>query len=140
MVYHYSTNLHILPLHILHETWSGKVFSLQYLPIIVTIFVAAEITIRLTKDIYKTRKINETRLRLLKLNWIIPTQNRRFNNKLFHIKYVLLPYLLDSYSSMILSRIQNPQTKISIKSVGAVIFIVVLVIVLTGVVLKISST
>jgi len=76
----------------------------------------------------------------LKLNWIIPTINKRFNNELFHIKYVLLPYLLDSYSSMILSRIQNPQTKISIKSVGAVIFIVVLVIVLTGVVLKISST
>ena len=52
-------------------------FLMQYLQIIVTLMVAGDIILKLSQDIYKTRKKQKTRKGLLKLNWIIPDLKRK---------------------------------------------------------------
>ena len=107
--------------------------SMQYLQTIVTIFVAGEITIRLSKDIYKTREKQKTREGLLKLNWTIPNIANEIEDKLFLKKYILFTYLLDSNFSIILKWIRNSLTSFSIKATGSIIAAVVLSIILTGI-------
>jgi hypothetical protein len=114
-------------------------FSMQYLQMISAILIVGEITNRLLKDIYKTRKKQKTREGLLKLNWTIPNITNEIENKFFLKKYILFSYLLDNYFSIILKCIHSPQTKLSIKSTGTIIFTIVLVIILTGIMLKIFS-
>ena len=110
--------------------------TMQYLQTITAIFIAGEITNRLLKDIYKTREKQKTREGLLNLNWTIPNVMNEIENKISLKKYILFSYLLDNNSSMILKWIYNPQTKKLIKSTGAVVFVVLLVIILTGITLK----
>lgn len=81
--------------------------SMQYLQLIVTIFVAGEITFRLSKDIYKTREKQKTREGLVKLNWTSP-----------------------NVANEIL------QTKFPIKSIGSIIATIILCIILSGIILK----
>jgi hypothetical protein len=86
-------------------------FSMQYLQMIAAILIVGEITNRLLKDIYKTRKKQKTREGFLKLNWTIPNITNEIENKFFLKKYILLSYLLDNYFSKILKCIHSPQTK-----------------------------
>jgi hypothetical protein len=102
----------------------------------VTIFVAAEIIFRLSKDIYKTREKQKTREGLLKLNWTSPNIVNEIENKFFLKKYILFAYLLDNNFLIILRFIHNPQTKFSIKATMSIIAAVVSGIILTGVMLK----
>jgi len=120
----------------LNQIKSGKMLTMQYLQTITAIFIAGEITNRLLKDIYKTREKQKTREGLLNLNWTIPNVMNEIENKISLKKYILFSYLLDNNSSMILKWIYNPQTKKLIKSTGAVVFVVLLVIILTGITLK----
>jgi hypothetical protein len=46
--------------------------SIQLLQMAVAVIVASETTIRLSKDIFKTRKKQKARMGLLKLNWTFP--------------------------------------------------------------------
>ncbi len=46
---------------------------IQYLQIIVSMLISGGIAVRMSEDIYKTRKIQKNRNGLLELNWIIPT-------------------------------------------------------------------
>ena len=123
----------------LNQIKSGKMLTMQYLQTITAIFIAGEITNRLLKDIYKTREKQKTREGLLNLNWTIPNVMNEIENKISLKKYILFSYLLDNNFSMILKWIYDPQTKQLIKSTGAVIFVVVLVIILTGIILKTFS-
>lgn len=115
---------------------SGKMLSMQYLQTIVAIFVAGEITLRLSKDIYKTREKQKTREGLIRLNWTIPDVVNKIEDKLFPKKYILFAYLLDFNFSVILKWIRDWQTKFSIKATGSIIVAVVLSIILTGIMLK----
>jgi len=114
-------------------------FSMQYLQTIAAILIVGEIANRLSKDICKTREKQKNREGLLKLNWAIPNIANEIENKFFLKKYILFSYLLNDDFSRILKWINSPQTKLLIKSAGAIIFTVVLVITLTGIVLKIFS-
>jgi len=67
-------------------------FSMQYLQMIAAILIVGEITNRLLKDIYKTRKKQKTREGLLKLNWTIPNITNEIENKFFLKKYILFSY------------------------------------------------
>jgi hypothetical protein len=110
--------------------------SMQYLQMIVTILVAGEIIFRLSNDIYKTREKQKTRQGLLKLNWAIPSIRNEIEYKLFQKKHILFRYLLDNKFTRILRFIHNPQTKLSIKAFGSIIATVVLIIILSGIILK----
>jgi hypothetical protein len=123
----------------LNRIKSGNMFSMQYLQTIAAILIVGEIANRLSKDICKTREKQKNRERLLKLNWAIPNIANEIENKFFLKKYILFSYLLNDDFSRILKWINSPQTKLLIKSAGAIIFTVVLVITLTGIVLKIFS-
>lgn len=107
--------------------------SVQYLQTIVTILVSGEIIFRLLRDIYKTREKQKTREGLIKLNWTIPNVAYKIEDKFFLRKYILFTYLLDSSFFIILKRIRNSQTKLSIKATGSIAAIVVLTIILTGI-------
>lgn len=107
--------------------------SMQNLQVIVTIFVASEITIRLSKDIYKTIEKQKTREGLIKLNWTIPNIANEIEEKFFLKKYILFTYLLDSNFFSILKWVRDTRTKFSIKATGSVIATVVLSIILTGI-------
>jgi hypothetical protein len=107
--------------------------SMQYLQTIVTIFIAAEIIFRLSKDIYKTKQKQKSRQGLLKLNWVIPNLTDEIENKFYLKKYILFTYLLDNNLSIVLKWIHNPQTKFSIKATGSIIGVLVLSIILTGI-------
>lgn len=50
---------------------------------IVTVIVSGGITVKLSKDIYKTREKQKTRKGLLKLNWTIPNIENVIENKFF---------------------------------------------------------
>jgi hypothetical protein len=56
---------------------------MQYLQMIVTVIVSGGITVKLSKDIYKTREKQKTRKGLLKLNWTIPNIANVIENKFF---------------------------------------------------------
>lgn len=45
---------------------------MRHLQTFVSVLVLADVTIKLSKDIYKTRILQKTRKGLLKLNWIMP--------------------------------------------------------------------
>lgn len=75
--------------------------SMHYLQTVVTIFVASEIIIRLSKDIYKTREMQKTREGLLKLNWTSLNIVNRIENRSCLKKYIQIKYYLDSNSSII---------------------------------------
>lgn len=111
-------------------------FSMQYLQIIVTLMVTGEITIKLSKDMYKTRTKQKTREGLLKLNWIIPNIPNKIEKRLFRKEYTLSHNLLENNFSGILKWIYTPQIKYSIESAGGIIIVVVLGIILTGIMLK----
>lgn len=51
---------------------SWHTLLMRYLQTFVSVFVLADVTIKLSKDIYKTRTLQKNRKGLLKLNWIIP--------------------------------------------------------------------
>jgi hypothetical protein len=109
---------------------------MQYLQIIVTIFVAGEIIYRLSKDIYKTRKKQKTREGLIKLNWTIPNVTNEIEDKLFLKKYISFIYLSVSNFSIFLKWIDELQTKFSIKATGSIIATLILSIILTAILLK----
>lgn len=110
--------------------------SMQYLQMIVTIFVAGEIIFRLSRDIYRTRKKQKCRKGLIKLNWTVPDITNEIKDKLFLIKYISFTYSSDSNFSIILKWIHDSQAKFSIKVTGSIIATAVLSIILTGIVLK----
>jgi len=123
----------------LNQIKSGKMLTIQYMQTITAIFISGEITNRLLKDIYKTKRKQKNRDGLLNLNWTIPSVMNEIGKKISLKKCILFSYLLDNNFSMILKWIYDPQTKQLIKSTGAVIFVVVLVIILTGIILKTFS-
>jgi hypothetical protein len=111
--------------------------STQYLQTIVTVIVASEITIRLSKDIYKTRQKQKTRSELIKLNWTVPDVANEIENKFFMKKYILFIYLSENkFFRLLAERINNPKVEFTIKSSGSIIVALVLALILTGVVLK----
>lgn len=74
---------------------------MHYLQTIVTIFVASEIIIRLSKDIYKTREMQKTREGLLKLNWTTLNIVNRIEDRPCLKKYIQIKYYLGSNSPFI---------------------------------------
>ena len=77
-------------------------FSFHYLQTIAALLIVGEITIRLLKEIFKTKEKQRSREGLLRLNWTI----------------------------------HDPQIIVFIKSTGAIIFILVSVVILTGIMQK----
>jgi hypothetical protein len=110
-------------------------FSMQYLQIIATLMITGEITLKLSKDMYKTRKKQKTREGLLKLNWRIPNIPNKIEKRLFRKEYTLSNNLLENNFSGILKWIYNPQTKYSIEASGGIIIIIIIIVVVLGIIL-----
>lgn len=121
---------------------------IKLLQLIVTLLVAGDITRKLSKDIYKTKKKQKTREGLLELNWTIPNISNVIEYKFFQyvlftnflenkfFQYILFINFLENKLSRILKWIHKPQTKYSIKASGGMIVLVILGIILTGIMLK----
>ena len=114
-------------------------FSLHYLQTIAALLIVGEITIRLLKEIFKTKEKQRSREGLLRLNWTIPDITNKIENKFFLRKYILFTYLLRNNFSMYLRWIRDPQIIVLIKSTGAIIFILVTAFIMTGIMLKAST-
>jgi hypothetical protein len=111
-------------------------FSYHYLQTIAAVLIVGEITIRLLKEIFKTKEKQRAREGLLRLNWTIPDITNEIESKFFLKKYILFTYLLRNYFSMYLRWIRDPQIVVIIKSIGAIIFILVSAVILTGIMQK----
>jgi hypothetical protein len=111
-------------------------FSYHYLQTIAAVLIVGEITIRLLKEIFKTKEKQRAREGLLRLNWTIPDITNEIESRFFLKKYILFPYLLSNNFSIYLRWIRNPQTIVFIKSTGAIIFLFVSVVILTGITQK----